>query len=596
MQAQTLNLEAELAAGAEEEKHETPLVATQSATALKLDTHVKRLSKDTRKRHQKVVSLVKRAMRASDGGDHPAGARKAHEALGIAPELALTNHVMGLMLLRLGRLSTSLDFFEKAWKLDPQDPEIYQKLGLVAWKLDMLPAAEKFYRLQNQIAPNRVDGILNLTGVLRDMGKFDDAIEILRTAIYSDPENYDLWNSLGSVVSESGKPTEAITFYQEALRLKPDYSRAHNNMANVFELIGEPEQSLPHYEEALKNPIDAEDEATMSHGRSLVMLAAGHIREGWAANETRLNPNRKGATLFTIDKPMGDGVDPAEIRGKTVILVGEQGLGDEVLYLNIAKDMIEAIGPEGELRIACEYRLVDLVQRSFPQARVFHHLSTVLEGRDVRATPQLEEGADFWTPMATPLRAFRNALEDFPTEPGFLTADPEQQAFFRAQMDGFGTGLKVGILWKSLKMTAKRARFFSAFDAWEPILKVPGIDFINLQYGEVDEEIALARERYGVTVHQPSDIDLKMDLDKVAALSSACDIVIGPMNATSNLAAACGGMVWFFHSHSSAWTLLGEDRQYWYPQTRSFFGEGFQDWETTMKKIAAALAERVEAG
>ena len=102
-------------------------------------------------------------------------------------------------------------------------------------------------------------------------------------------------------------------------------------------------------------------------------------------------------------------------------------------------------------------------------------------------------------------------------------------------------------------------------------------------------------ERFGVTVHQPRDIDLKMDLDKVAALSAACDLVIGPMNATSNLAAASGGKVWFIHARSSTWTLLGSDHQHWYPQTRSFFGEGFQDWDNTMRRVQEALAQEVKA-
>ena len=459
----------------------------------------------------------------------------------------------------------------------------------------MLDVAEKFYRLQCQIAPAAVDAILNLSGVLRDSGKFDEAIEILRTTIYRHQEDHELWNSLGSVISESGDPAQASTFYTESLRLKPDFARAHNNMANVHELLGEPEKALPHYEEALKDPADAKDRATMMHGRSMVMLASGMIKEGWDANEARLDPHRDGATLFSMNCEMWDGEDLSQIRGKTLIWIGEQGLGDEVLFMNQVKDLLEAVGPDGELRIACEYRLMDLVARSFPDAKVYNHLSATVEGRDVRATPKIDKDADFWTPMATPLRALRPSLESFPKEPGFLVPDPDRLAEFRDQLAQIGPGLKVGILWKSLKMNARRARFFSAFDAWKPVLDVPGVDFLNLQYGEVEEELELARDRFGVTVHQPENIDLKMDLDGVAALSSACDLVIGPMNATTNLAAASGGNVWFIHARSSTWTLLGAGRSMWYPQTRSFFGEGFQDWDNTMRRVAEELAVMVNA-
>ena len=97
---------------------------------------------------------------------------------------------------------------------------------------------------------------------------------------------------------------------------------------------------------------------------------------------------------------------------------------ETVLIIEDEKDLIEAIGPDGELRIACEYRLMPIVKRSFPQAVVGHHMSATVEGREVRAVPKIGDGADFWTPMATPLRAFRNRIEDFPSEPGFLKADP----------------------------------------------------------------------------------------------------------------------------------------------------------------------------
>jgi tetratricopeptide (TPR) repeat protein len=593
--APALDLDAEIAADVEVEKNAARDAVPIDANALRVDDQVARIPESKRRDYTKVVAQAKRALKLSATNQHSEAARIAHKAVTLAPELALTNHVMGLMLYRLGRLSRSLDFFETAWKLDPNDAEIYQKLGLVAWKLDMLEAAEKFYRFECKLAPDNPDGVINLAGVLRDQGKFEEAIEILRTAIYAHQGNHELWNSMGTVLNDAGRPEEAITFYQEALRLKPDYGRAHNNMANVYELLGEPEKSLPHYTEALKDPADETEEATMRHSRSMVLLACGQLAAGWDANAARLDPNRAQATLFTIDAPMWDGTDPAQIRGKTVVLVGEQGLGDEVLFMNTVKDMIEAVGPDGELRIACEYRLMPLVKRSFPEAVVGHHMSATVEGREVRAVPKIGDGADFWTPMATPLRAFRTRLDAFPDAPGFLTADPDMQAAFRKQLDGFGAGLKVGILWKSLKMDPRRSRFFSAFDAWEGVLKTPGAEFVNLQYGEVQDELDLAGERFGITIHQPRDIDLKMDLDKVAALSSVCDLVIAPMNATSNLAAACGGKVWFIHARSSAWTMLGTGHQPWYPQSRSFFSEGFKNWDATMAKVQTALVDEIKA-
>ncbi|WP_417491300.1 tetratricopeptide repeat protein [Maricaulis sp.] len=561
---------------------------------LSTDVRLGVVPKDQRAKYRKAANLVVRGIKLSDEGDHQEGAKYILRALDIAPEVALTNHAVGLVLFRVGRLSKALEYYERAWKLDPKDAEIYLNMGIVAWKLDMLEAAEKFYRLCVQIDPKNLNGVINLASVLRDQARIEDAIELLRTAIFQHPENVELWNSLGTVLAESGDPAGAITFFEEALRLKPDFARAHNNMANMYELIGEPFKAVEHFELALRNPQDATDRATMEHGRSLLLLACGRVADGWKAQQSRLDLNNAQATVFAMNCPRWESHDLADLRGKTVVLVGEQGLGDEVLFLNTAQELIDAIGPEGELRIACEYRLVPLVQRSLPKAKVGNHTSAKLEGRDVRTANHLDDGADYWTPMGDPLNALRPTLNSFPKRPAFLTADPERVAAWRDYLGQIGGGLKVGILWKSLKMNVRRARFFSEFEDWKSIFAVDGVDFINLQYGEITRELKQAKELFNVDIHQPQGIDLKMDLDDVAALSSTCDLVIGPMNATSNLAAATGGLVWFIHARSTTWPLLGSDHMHWYPQTRSYFGKGFREFDTLMPRVAADLEQLVK--
>lgn len=550
--------------------------------------------KAQRDKYRKAASLVTRGIKLSDEGEHQEASKYVLRALDIAPDVALTNHAVGLILFRVGRLSKALEYYERAWKLDPKDAEIYLNMGIVAWKLDMLEAAEKFYRLCVQLDPGNLSGITNLASVLRDQARIADAIEILRSAIFLHPENVELWNSLGTVLAESGDPAGAITFFTEALRLNPNFARAHNNMANMYELLGKPVEAVEHFELALRNPQDAMDRATMEHGRSLLLLACGRVEEGWKAQQGRLDPNNSQATIFAMSCPRWESHDLTDIKGKIVVLVGEQGLGDEVLFLNTAQELLNAIGPEGELRIACEYRLVPLVQRSLPQARVGNHTSVKLEGRDVRTANHLDDGADYWTPMGDPLIALRPSLESFPKRAAFLTPDPERVEVWRDYLDQIGDGLKVGILWKSLKMTVRRARFFSEFEDWKPIFAVDGVHFINLQYGEIAKELQQAKDMFGVDIHQPKGIDLKMDLDDIAAFASSCDLVIGPMNATSNLAAASGGKVWFIHARSTAWPLLGTDHMQWYPQTRSFFGTGFRDFNNIMPQVASDLEQLVK--
>ena len=178
---------------------------------------------------------------------------------------------------------------------------------------------------------------------------------------------------------------------------------------------------------------------------------------------------------------------------------------------------------------------------------------------------------DLWAPIATLLQTFRPTVASYPDRPAFLTppipsASPTGSAVLAAEAPA---GPKVGILWKSLKLDGARLRYFSPFDAWEPVLTTPGVTFVSLQYGDSEAETAQARQQLGVELWRPPGIDLKNDLDDVAALTCALDMVLGPANATTNIAAACGAPVWLI-STPGAWPKLGTERYPWYPQARVF--------------------------
>jgi hypothetical protein len=139
---------------------------------------------------------------------------------------------------------------------------------------------------------------------------------------------------------------------------------------------------------------------------------------------------------------------------------------------------------------------------------------------------------------------------------------------------------------------AKRGKYYSALDAWEPILTLPGVNFINLQYGQVASEIAAAEQKFGVTIHNFEDLDLKNDLDGAAALTDACDLVISAPTAAAAMAGALGRETWFLVA-SRVWPQLGTDHYPWYRSTRVFACEKFADWNALMPRVRHALQEFV---
>ncbi|MCR5880026.1 hypothetical protein [Phenylobacterium sp. J367] len=261
-----------------------------------------------------------------------------------------------------------------------------------------------------------------------------------------------------------------------------------------------------------------------------------------------------------------------------------------MLFANVLSDIADRLGPDGHMSIAVEPRLIPLFQRSFPDATVGRHVTGLLKGRHARQAPFIKDLAeiDLFAPMASLLREYRREVGAFPERDRFLVADPERVAHWREVLQGAGDGPKVGLLWKSALKRSGRARYFSPFEAWAPILRQEGVAFVNLQYGDCAEELAFVKKTLGVDIWQPPGIDLKQDLDDVAALCCAMDLTIGFSNATFNLAAACGAPAWLITT-PAAWTLLGTERYPWYPQARVFKPEGFGAWDDVMAEIGDAL-------
>lgn len=138
---------------------------------------------------------------------------------------------------------------------------------------------------------------------------------------------------------------------------------------------------------------------------STIKICLGRVGEGWDDYEARLSPHYAEATRFLVDRPMWKLED--DLAGKNFVLMGEQGLGDEVLFANMIPDLIDAVGPEGKVTIAVEKHLAPLFKRSFPEARVVPHATYKVDGRNVRAAPAISDwpSIDMWAPSPHPCAA-----------------------------------------------------------------------------------------------------------------------------------------------------------------------------------------------
>lgn len=538
-----------------------------------------------------VHRLLTKSLKAYKRQDFGAAALRALDATRLDPDCSQAYHTLAIALEAMGELHKALQMYERALQLDPQDPEIYLNLGLVATKLRMLEGAEKFYRIYIAMEPGAHHGYNNLASVLRDLHRYDEAIGILRAAIHQFPDNAELWNTLGSVAMEQGAVDEARLFYEEALRLAPKLARTYHNVAYAISHTGPLSEALDYYDKALKLMGKHSDSIEAHHGRSQILLATGRLEEGWAEWEIRHDRRFRGSFIYAISAPRWEGQD---LRGKRLLVMGEQGLGDEILFASGYRDLIDRLGPEGKLVIASDSRLAELFQRSFPEAEIRRYANHSHNGKGVRSCPWLdnETKVDFFSTNGSTLRYLRPTVESFETDRPMLVPDSARVAYWRRKIEALGGGLYAGFCWRSMVMTGTRRKFFAPLESWEPVLKQQGLTFVNLQYGDCKDELAYFAERFGVTVHHFEELDLKNDLDGLAALGAALDLVISAPTASGAISAATGTETWI-PTICYSWTQLGTDHYPFYPKSRGFWPERYGDWTALMSQMSAALAVHV---
>lgn len=536
-----------------------------------------------------VEPILRRAVAAIEAEDHEAGAKLALLALEQDERNGFAWYLLAIARERAGDFINSITCYESALALLPNHADVANDLGRLAFRMGMKAEAEKLFRHFLAAKPNHPEGANNLACAIRDQDRADEAIEILRPAIEAHPEMAMPWNTMGTIVTEQGDLATARVFFDEALRLQPAFPKAQYNRGNVRLSLGDPAGALADCDAALAGVVAEDERQMMRLSRSTMLLEVGRVAEGWEDYEARLHPAFADCTHF--QSPGRAWTPEADLKGRRLLVFGEQGLGDEVMFANLVPDLLEALGSEGRLILAVEARLVPLFQRSFPQAQVGAHATYSVAGRSVRVAHFLDESQppEFWAPLGSLLRRFRTSLDAFPRQTGYLQPDAARVDHWRDVVQTAPAGLRVGLLWKSGLMNGARRRYFSAFEAWRGVLTTPGITFVNLQYGDCAAELEFARREMGVEIWTPPGIDLKQDLDDIAALTCALDLVIGFPNATLNLAGACGASAWVA-SNPGAWPRLGSDYYPWYPQMRVFRADHLGDWSTPLAEIAEVLA------
>jgi hypothetical protein len=418
----------------------------------------------------------------------------------------------------------------------------------------------------------------NLGVVRRAQGDLGGALHALQTALRLKPDYVEAYNNLGTVLQAQGNFAAARVMFQVALRLRPHYPEAHNNLGTVWQAQGDLSAAETAFAAALAvRP----DYAEAQWNRALLWLTQGRLARGWPAYEWRWRA--QNWPIWSRSMPQWTG---EKLAGQRLLIRAEQGIGDELLFVSCLPDMLVQAD---HVVLECDTRLAALFGRSFPTATVLgcRHASTY---DWLAAVPPIAAHL----PMGSMPRYLRGTLGSFPPQVGYLLADSARQRCWQQRLAALGPGLKVGLAWRSLRARQEQPTY-TRLEQWAPLLTLPGIRWINLQYDDCADELRMANTRWGVQIQTWEELDLWQDIDEMAALITALDLVIAPETMVAALAGGLGQHIWRLCRYTPAWDTLGTEVSPWFPSMRLYRQPRPGDWSGVFERMAADLRRLLQS-
>jgi tetratricopeptide (TPR) repeat protein len=513
-------------------------------------------------------------------------------AIALQPRLAPAYVNLGNCRMEQGDLEQAGASYVEAVKIDPCNVAAILGLAKAFREQRRFELAEKTLRAGLKTSPGNTDIQATLGALAHDMGRTVDAKAILEDVLRTDPRQALAWRYLGNVAHDLGRYEEADAHYRRALEAAPDDADTHLNRAGTLGQLGRRAATLEILEDVRRRWPGRVD---VRYHCALALLNEGEFESGWAeyAWRTKIAQHRtvRFAHLPRLAEPI--------FAGRKVILWGDQGIGDEIVYGSFLLDL-RSEAP----RIVCELdgRLLPLFRRGFPEVafvarspepKLPANVSDERASRiwaAARLDPRLT-GATHQIALPDLGRWLRPDFARFPRHAGYLRPDASHVEAFRRRLVRRPAERLIGLSWRS------RHREFGghkSIDLRAMLASVPseGVRLVNLQYGDVREDVAEAAGATGRTVEIVPDLDHLNDIDGLAALVSACDQVVTVSNVTAHLAGSLGKPAALLcpHVHGKPWYWFRDRSDSpWYPSLRLFRQAPDGSWASALEECSRWL-------
>ena len=224
--------------------------------------------------------------------------------------------------------------FEKAYelaykwlRLDPNDPGALCLLSSVMIDTDKIAIAYSIAKRLTEVAPEAAVSWLNFGRCAADLWRYREAERAYDRALsmaLDDKTKSSICVNIASTMVDNGKFRQAEKYCRQAIAFNPDTTKGKANLG-------------------------------------FCQLANRDWEEGWRNYRECIGQNGRYYAQYN-NEPLWDGKSTG-----TILVYGEQGLGDEISFAQMLPEMQEWCDKnDSRLIVDLNHRLENLIQRSFP--------------------------------------------------------------------------------------------------------------------------------------------------------------------------------------------------------------------------------------
>ena len=455
----------------------------------------------------------------------------------------------------------------------PEHPRVMLALGKALAAQRQFKAGEVLVRQAIALGESSPNALSALGEILHIQEKYQEGTNIVQQAMDASADRpVALLAQLGAAQVMACRYPEAVATYDELF--ERTFRKRHPSLGGYslcLTYLGRFDEALQILDELLEH---TPNDAGLRLQRGQIRLLLGNFGEGWDDYLYRGLSYSKFFRALPFTRWQGE-----PLEGKRIIVLAEQGLGDQVMLASCLSDLL-SINP-AKVFVEVIDRVAPTLSRSFPQCEVI----ASRQNRNVDWVKQCGE-VDYYVPLGDLPARFRRTEADFPRA-AYLRADPVRVQFWRDTLRRMGPGPYIGVSWRGgTQLTRGILRSLPVSDLKALTDAVPG-HWVCLQYGDVQAELAEASSAGLELSYWKPAVD---DLDEFSALISALDGVVTVCNTTVHYAGALGLPVWILAPqipewrYGMQWTTLP-----WYPRAHVFRQSDPGNWTSPIQQVTQAM-------